>query len=295
LPICPDCRGSTVAFDDEACALCGWHLATEDGTPVFMSQADRESAILSAYTELYERIARDDLEQSIQAREALEIEASRLLESIGDVGGKDVCEVGVGQGALLAKLATLGPRSVVGVELARPYLERLSSGGTTRVVRANAEHLPFREEFDVVIASDVLEHVLNPADFLATAAEALRPGGRLVIKVPFREDLAQYSTLNGYPYRFVHLRTFDRALLVESLENFGLEVLEVGYSGFYIGRWRKLVTLWRPLNKLVQWSLERRFGPDPGVNRIDPRVGRVLMRPAEITAIAERPAAAAGP
>lgn len=290
MPICPSCRDSRLAYDDDACPACGWKITIEDGTPVFLSERDRQSPIFAAYKDLYEQIACDDLEQSVQARAVLESEAANLLDSIGEVRGRDVCEVGVGQGVLFEKLAELGPRSLVGVEVARAYLERLRGGQSARVVQANAEYLPFREEFDLVIASDVLEHVLNPADFLETARQALRPGGRLVLKVPYREDLTQYRTVNGYPYRFVHLRTFDRALLVEMLENFGFEVQAVAYSGFHFGRWRRAIAAWPFLTRCVGWTLERRFQSRSDVQRIDPRLGRLLMRPVTVIVVASRAA-----
>ena len=100
----------------------------------------------------------------------------------------------------------------MGVDLAWPYLRRVEGGdASVRVLRANAENLPFRDELDAIVASDVLEHVLNPADFLHSALEALRPGGRLLLKVPYRENISQYRRADGCPYPMVHLRTFDRS------------------------------------------------------------------------------------
>jgi SAM-dependent methyltransferase len=39
--------------------------------------------------------------------------------------------------------------------------------------------------FDVALCTEVLEHIPAPADFLARACRCLRPGGRLVLTVPF--------------------------------------------------------------------------------------------------------------
>jgi SAM-dependent methyltransferase len=38
---------------------------------------------------------------------------------------------------------------------------------------------------DLVLATETLEHVLEPTDFLAQAKRVLRPGGRLLLTVPF--------------------------------------------------------------------------------------------------------------
>jgi SAM-dependent methyltransferase len=39
--------------------------------------------------------------------------------------------------------------------------------------------------FDVALCTEVLEHIPAPAPFLARACRCLRPGGRLVLTVPF--------------------------------------------------------------------------------------------------------------
>jgi SAM-dependent methyltransferase len=45
---------------------------------------------------------------------------------------------------------------------------------------------PTRDDsFDVVLATETLEHVADPAVFLAETQRCLRPGGRLILTVPF--------------------------------------------------------------------------------------------------------------
>jgi SAM-dependent methyltransferase len=72
------------------------------------------------------------------------------------------------------------------------------------VVTADAEHLAFASNsFDVVLATEVLEHLWNPHGFLDEAYRVLRDYGHLIIEVPEgREGLRwdahiQYFTLEG--------------------------------------------------------------------------------------------------
>jgi len=60
-----------------------------------------------------------------------------------------------------------------------PSPERLQQGDVTAGV-------PFPEPFDLITAFDVAEHLADPAGALARLAEALRPGGLLVLELPTR-------------------------------------------------------------------------------------------------------------
>lgn len=291
MPICPECRDAAVEHGPGTCPACGWERGTVGTIPDFLSRQDHESGLLSAYRELYDDIAADDLENSIQSPARLRAEAERTLAELGPIEGKDVCEVGVGQGALVRLMLEHGPRSVTGLDLASAYVQRLESDDPRlHLLLANAENLPFREELDAMVVSDVLEHVLNPADLLGGCAEALRPGGRLLVKVPYREDLSQYRTHGGTcPYPMVHLRMFDRPLLRKAVEDAGLKVDSFSYGGFYPGRLRPLVAPIAPIRSLFSRVLLRRFSGDGSeLDRIDPRLGRALIPPVTISAVAHR-------
>ncbi len=291
MPLCPECRRGSVEFSAPHCASCGWAGDMLDGGVVdLLARRDRESTLFRAYTELYERIAEDDIATPIQGDELLDLEATRLLEALGPIEGAAVCDVGVGRGRFFELLLRERPRLLIGVDLAPAYLKRLATDRSdVRLVRANAESLPFREELDAIVASDVLEHVLNPADFLESIFDALAPGGRVLVKVPYREDISQYRRSAGCPYEMVHLRTFDRALLHKALRDAGLHPEHTSYSGFYPGRWQPWLGRSAQARHRVNRLLKRRYGPDPGTNRIHPRVGRLLMQPVVITVLARKP------
>jgi len=55
----------------------------------------------------------------------------------------------------------------------------------TQVV-ADAHVLPVKKEsFDCVLASEVFEHLFDPVVFVNAAFDALKPGGELILTVPF--------------------------------------------------------------------------------------------------------------
>ncbi|MEO0723358.1 MAG: methyltransferase domain-containing protein [Bacteroidota bacterium] len=91
-------------------------------------------------------------------------------------------------------------------------------------VVADVFYLPFQEgAFDLIIASEIIEHVPDPKQFLAQLLPALAPGGKLVVTTPHDEKLA-YSLCvhcNQATPHHGHLHSFTaasiRALLPEPL------------------------------------------------------------------------------
>jgi 2-polyprenyl-6-hydroxyphenyl methylase/3-demethylubiquinone-9 3-methyltransferase len=100
--------------------------------------------------------------------------------------GKTALDVGCGAGLLAEPLARLGAK-VTGVDAAAELIdvarEHAAGQGLAIDYRAGAvEALDGR--FDLVTSMEVIEHVADPAAFLAALAARLAPGGLLVLSTP---------------------------------------------------------------------------------------------------------------
>jgi 2-polyprenyl-3-methyl-5-hydroxy-6-metoxy-1,4-benzoquinol methylase len=144
-------------------------------------------------------------------------------------------DVGCGEGVLVHKWAQrLGQARVVGIDLEEPsiqagWAERQAPNLDYRVMRAGradrVENLPFAEnEFDLVCAIEVLEHVPDPEHTLSEMARCAE--NRLLVSVP-REPLwrmlnmargAYWGQLGNTPG---HLNHWSKRSFVKLLSGYG--------------------------------------------------------------------------
>jgi len=152
--------------------------------------------------------------------------------------GDRVLDVGCGEGAFCAELEAAGARPV-GVEVAERALERARTrhpGLRFELVAAHGP-LPFDDaEFDVVWASEVIEHVADTARWLSELRRVLRSGGRLMVTTPYHGRVkAAVVTLAGFESHFdplgQHLRFYTRRSLRALLEGFGFEEIRISTIG----------------------------------------------------------------
>jgi SAM-dependent methyltransferase len=110
-----------------------------------------------------------------------------ILEEIMPFLGADILEVGCGNGNLTVLLAQHA-RRLVSVDIDAHLVEfarsRTAHLANVSVRRADATQLVVEQQFDSVILLDVLEHIEDDGIVLAMLRQGLRPGGRIVIKVP---------------------------------------------------------------------------------------------------------------
>jgi 2-polyprenyl-3-methyl-5-hydroxy-6-metoxy-1,4-benzoquinol methylase len=149
--------------------------------------------------------------------------------------GQRVLDLGCGSGEFTSSLAAAGAQ-VIGAEVAETAIlaaQRLHPDGDFRLVPFDGE-LPFDDDaFELVWASEVIEHVADTHLWLNEVRRVLRPGGRLLITTPshgrlrlLRDGIERYSPPLGD-----HLHLYTRRSLSGVLHDLGFDTIDVRSGG----------------------------------------------------------------
>lgn len=130
-------------------------------------------------------------------REAIDQHFAADERSLRPLAGKSALDVGCGAGLLAEPLARLGAH-VTGIDAAPELIEaaRTHAGRAGLEIRYVAGEVAALDgRFDLVTALEVVEHVADPASFVATLADRLAPGGLLIMSTPAKTAWSRLLTI----------------------------------------------------------------------------------------------------
>lgn len=166
----------------------GTRYAIVDGIPVMLSQSDSAAHYREHYAT--DAVAFDYFEERDPATEHDEHRLRQTILRAVNPNVASVLDVGCGKAWVAAALT---PRNItvcsLDVSITNPRKALSAVPGTRHcAVVADAFALPFASgSFDCVISSEVIEHVQDPAAFLAELLRVVKPGGQCVISTPYNE------------------------------------------------------------------------------------------------------------
>jgi SAM-dependent methyltransferase len=159
--------------------------------------------------------------------------------SRGDWRDKDFLDVGCGMGRNSYWPLKYGAASGVGVDIDERSLGsargNLKSFPRMQVMRASVYELPFQDRFDLAFSIGVIHHLQHPERALARMVRAVKPGGRVLIRVYGREnnrwlvsvlDPSRRMLFSRLPIGVAHHLSLYPAILVWLLLRLGLRPIE---------------------------------------------------------------------
>lgn len=145
--------------------------------------------------------------------------------SVLDVG---VVEHGIASASnerwLHAHLARVAARCV-GLDILEADVAALSERGYEVRVH-DLTSAPFEQNFDLVVAGELIEHLGNPEAFLRHGAASVAPGGRMVVTTPnpYQIHRAMKFFRGRFPDSVDHVTSFTASQMVELAGRAGLSV-----------------------------------------------------------------------
>lgn len=136
---------------------------------------------------------------------------------------KTFLEIGCGTGFVLSGVHSAFPEvslsaseiDFAGLPFVRQKVE------SADIFQMDARRIPFREEFDVIGAFDVIEHIEEDEEVLNQIYNACKPGGGVIITVPQHPSL--WSEVDVFSR---HQRRYTKSELVGKIRRAGFEIVD---------------------------------------------------------------------
>ena len=185
------------------------------------------------------------------------IRVKAIFKELGDISGKKLLDVGCEAGYITIKLAQKGA-FVTGIDLIAEPIKTLrrelkgESGKIRNRIKlkvADATKLPFTAgSFDIILATEVIEHITKLNRFVENAAKVLKPGGILLITFP-NENLRQKL------YPFVSLFGINAGVESQvTLKNYQTREIIKKFSRKFTLVKNYTLPWWLPLTNLMVWT-----------------------------------------
>ena len=156
--------------------------------------------------------------------------AERLaLIGSGSIRGKVIADVGCGAGTFLDLVKGLASRTI-GVEPQKDFAAVLTGNGHNHYAYAAALKKAAPASVDLAFSFQVIEHVVDPLEFLSDIRACLKPNGALHLTTPNRNDILMAIGPESYRrffYRIAHPWYFDADSLRELAGRAGLKVVKM--------------------------------------------------------------------
>ena len=164
--------------------------------------------------------------------------------------------VGCGWGRELIAFPT-----AIGIDICLPFLKVVRKYMDNDIILADAHYLPFKNSFDLIIMSEVIEHLKSPPKAIVEVKSILGDQGKLIISTPNKAITMKKINPD-------HISEYTLNELARLLKGIGFRILERRGSTIpYVPsslKWSRLFDnifflfiVWKILNRLIplKWDI----------------------------------------
>lgn len=177
----------------------------------------------------------------------------RALRAVGrDLGGRRVLDIGCGSGFYTEYSLEKGAGDYVGIDITRVSIETLRlryPDFQFMIGDVSSERLIMEAPFDLILAADVLFHIVDDQAFsraLANIAAWLSPGGVLILSDVFPETTLQTAAHCRYRSRDTYRTLLERSSLrISHMEPIFALLQPPPYGVRASPLWRTYAWIWR--------------------------------------------------
>lgn len=225
-PLCPVCssddRSTEFTFEKPytvvVCGQCRMYYLFPRLTELAMLQFYEQDSYFQGGLSGYSDTGYSDQENALRST------FRRLMKRLAErkYTGGDLLEIGCGYGYLLEEARPYFDRRVgtefsgEGVRLSEPKADAVFAGGI--------EAVPQEMKFDCIIATQVIEHVYRPLDFILQIRAHAKPGATVVLSTPDMGGMLRKVMGSRWPSfkRPEHVNYFDFRTLSGVMRDAGL-------------------------------------------------------------------------
>lgn len=191
---------------------------------------------------------------SQNAKESASYIDPKILKLLPKKKGLKILDLGCGNGAFSNKLGSLG-YEVIAVDV--------SDDGIKIAEKEKAQNVSFHcksfyddnfkdivgANFDVVLSTEVIEHLFWPKLLFKTARDVLKPGGLILISTPYHGYFKNLilSLINGWDNHFDvqwdggHIKFFSKKTLIHMMKQSGFKVFHFSGAGRIPFLWKSMI------------------------------------------------------
>lgn len=142
-----------------------------------------------------------------------------------------ILDIGCSSGIFLKDLEKLGfkTENLYGIDISEEAIKNCKINGIDNSYVMDAQNITLQETFDVIIASDCLEHLKDEKKALKNWNSLLKVGGKMYVFVPAFMSLWSYHDEVN-----MHYKRYTRNELKQSLLNEELEIQKLSYWNFFL-------------------------------------------------------------